>query len=82
MCSFIRGSIKVENTYPKTVKQVIKTPCDNHVVIECDEKRNQTTGNSNTSQPWMDGVPDTQRPQAHLLANPQLNQEQRNSFQD
>lgn len=66
--------------YLKTVEEIEENPRNDHVVIQSYEQSHNTTTDSDTSQPWMDGVPHSESTQPHLLTYGHLYQEQRYTF--
>lgn len=59
--------------YLETIEKVIKTPRNDNIVIERYEKRNNTGGDPDATQPGVDGVPDTEGSESHLLPDAELN---------
>jgi len=47
--------------YLEGVEQVVKTPGDDDVIVETDEKGDQGGSNTQAAQPWMDDIPRPER---------------------
>lgn len=60
------------NTHLETVEKVVKTPCNNHIVVQRHKERNQTGGDSDAPQPGVYGIPDPQGAQPHFLTDSQF----------
>lgn len=59
MCAFsLEISVFVRRkTYLETIEQIVKAPGDDNVIVEGHEKGHDTGGDTDTTQPWMNGVP-------------------------